>query len=337
MPGAAVSANPKTALPPGVVFTVEGLPGATEIVTGEFPLLNVAVTASAAVIVTEHPPVPVQPAPLQPANVDPSAAVAVSATTEPLAKLAEQAVGQLIPAGALVTLPAPPPASDTLSANVLALAVKFAVTAAFAVIVKVQVLVPSQRAPPHPANVEFVFGAAVSVIAVPLAKFAVQAVGQLIPAGLLVTVPPPVPASETVNANVLVLAVKLAVTAAFAVIVNEQVLVPSQSAPPHPANVEFALAVAVKVIAVPLGKFAEHAVGQLIPAGLLVTVPPPVPASVTARVKPVPAPKVAVTAAAAVPIGTVHVGGFVCGFAGVQLSLKFVNVEPPVGVAVNTT
>jgi hypothetical protein len=202
MPGAAVSANPKTALPPGVVFTVEGLPGATEIVTGEFPLLNVAVTVSAAVIVTEHPPVPVQPAPLQPANVDPSAAVAVSATTAPLAKFAEHAAGQLIPAGALVTVPVPAPASDTVSANVLALAVKLAVTAAFAVIVKVQVLVPSQRAPPQPAKVEFAFAAAVSVIAVPLAKFAKQVVGQLIPAGLLVTVPAPVPASVTVKLTV---------------------------------------------------------------------------------------------------------------------------------------
>jgi hypothetical protein len=44
VPGNAVSVNPNTALLPGVVFTVEGLPGASPIVTGEFPLLNVAVT-----------------------------------------------------------------------------------------------------------------------------------------------------------------------------------------------------------------------------------------------------------------------------------------------------
>ena len=43
-PGNAVSVNPNTALLPGVVFTVEGLPGASPIVTGELPLLNVAVT-----------------------------------------------------------------------------------------------------------------------------------------------------------------------------------------------------------------------------------------------------------------------------------------------------
>jgi hypothetical protein len=44
IPGNAVKVNPNIALLPGVVFTVEGLPGANPIVTGEFPLLNVAVT-----------------------------------------------------------------------------------------------------------------------------------------------------------------------------------------------------------------------------------------------------------------------------------------------------
>jgi hypothetical protein len=52
------------------------------------------------------------------------------------------------------------------------------------------------------------------------------------------------------------------------------------------ANVEFADAVAVSTTMVPLGKFAEQAkAGQLIPAGMLVTVPVPVPASVTVSVK----------------------------------------------------
>jgi hypothetical protein len=44
VPGNEVSVNPNTALLPGVVGTVEGLPGASPTVTGEFPLLNVAVT-----------------------------------------------------------------------------------------------------------------------------------------------------------------------------------------------------------------------------------------------------------------------------------------------------
>ena len=53
-------------------------------------LVKVRVTACAAVMVTEHPAAPLQPAPLQPANVEPAAAVALNATTCPLAKFAMQ-------------------------------------------------------------------------------------------------------------------------------------------------------------------------------------------------------------------------------------------------------
>jgi len=121
-PGNEVSVNPNTAPLPGVVFTVEGLPGASPIVTGEVPLLNVAVTVTAALTVTVHVPVPGHPAtPLQPANVDPSPAVAVKTTTAPLAKLAEHVVGQLIPAGALDTVPVPVPASATVNVKLFVL------------------------------------------------------------------------------------------------------------------------------------------------------------------------------------------------------------------------
>lgn len=47
------------------------------------------------------------------------------------------------------------------------------------------------HAPPKPLKEAPEPGVAVSVIAIPLAKGAVQAVGQLIPAGALVTVPLP--------------------------------------------------------------------------------------------------------------------------------------------------
>jgi len=61
----------------------------------------------------------------------------------------------------------------------------------------VQVPVPEQ-APDQPAKNELAFGFAVSVSDVPLANLALHAEPQLIPEGLLVTVPPPVPAFWTV-------------------------------------------------------------------------------------------------------------------------------------------
>lgn len=110
-------------------------------------------------------------------------------------------------------------------------------------------------------------------------KVPVHVPGQLIPAGLLVTVPVPTMVTETVA----VTAVNVAVTAWLLVRVTAHVPVPEHPAPLQPAKVEFAFAVAVSVTAVLGAKLAEHVPtpGQVIPAGLLVTVPPPVPASVT--------------------------------------------------------
>ena len=63
-------------VPEPSVSTVSAYAGTTAV--------NVAVTARAALIVSEHVPVPVQ-APLQPVKVEPVAGVAVSATAVPLA------------------------------------------------------------------------------------------------------------------------------------------------------------------------------------------------------------------------------------------------------------
>ena len=55
------------------------------------------------------------------------------------------------------------------------------------------------HAPVQPAKTEFVPGLAVSVTGVPTGKLALQVDPQLIPAGVLVTVPVPLPESVTVS------------------------------------------------------------------------------------------------------------------------------------------
>ena len=80
--------------------------------------LKVAVTDSAADIVTLQLPVPEQ-APLQPAKVDPAAAVSVSITSVPLVKFALQVLGHAMPAGLLLTEPDPVPPIVTFSAKVV--------------------------------------------------------------------------------------------------------------------------------------------------------------------------------------------------------------------------
>src|SRR5206468_3487317 len=80
--------------------------------------VNVAVTVVAAESVTVQAPVPEQPPPLQPVKVEPATGVAVNVTAVPLVKLAEQVAPQLIPTGALVTVPLPVPAGTTVRVKV---------------------------------------------------------------------------------------------------------------------------------------------------------------------------------------------------------------------------
>ncbi len=70
---------------------------------------KVAVTAVALLIVTTHAPVPEQPPPDQPVNAEPLTAAADNATISPELKNAEQVAPHAIPAGLLVTVPAPVP------------------------------------------------------------------------------------------------------------------------------------------------------------------------------------------------------------------------------------
>src|SRR5437773_3784240 len=242
--------------------------------------VNVAVTVVAALRVTVQAPGPEQPPPVQPLKVEPPAGAAVSVTAVPLAKLAAQVAPQVMPAGLLVTVPAPVPALETVSVKVCR--VKVAVTVVAPESVTVQGLVPAQPPPLQPLKVEPAAGAAVSVTAVPLVKLAAQVAPQLMPAGLLVTVPAPAPALETVSTRA---GVKVTVTVVAAEIVTTHDPVPEQPPPLQPPKVEPAAGAAVSVTAVPLAKLAAQVAPQSMPAGELVTVPLPVPAGVTVRAK----------------------------------------------------
>src|SRR5215510_6911720 len=139
--------------------------------------------------------VPVQPPPDQPVKTEPPVAVAVRTTAPPDGKLAEQLVPQLMPAGALVTLPLPSPARTTVS--VTGAGAKVALTVVAVVSVIEQAPVPEQPAPNQPMKTQPAAGVAVSDTAVPAVKVAAQVDPQSIPAGVLVTVP--VPARVTVS------------------------------------------------------------------------------------------------------------------------------------------
>jgi hypothetical protein len=105
---------------------------------------------------------------------------------------------------------------------------------------------------------------------------------QLIPAGLLVTVPVAAdPAGEDAMTTVTVSpTVNVAETVAAAVMVTVHAPVPVQL-PPQPPKKKFVPAVSVSVTCVPCAKLAVHVLGQLIPAGLLVIVPAPAAGAVT--------------------------------------------------------
>src|SRR5438093_12057311 len=77
---------------------------------------------------------------------------------------------------------------------------------------------------------------------------------------------------------------KVAVTDWAALIVTTQIPVPLHPAPLQPLNTDPLAGVAVSVTGVPPANDALHVAPQLIPTGLLATVPLPLPAFVTARV-----------------------------------------------------
>jgi len=212
-------------------------------------------------------------APLHPAKREFGSAAAVSVTWVPALNPALQVCPQSIPAGLLVTVPAPVPERVTVNTGSR---VNVADADSFPFIFTVHVPVPL-HAPLHPAKREFGSAAAVSVTWDPALNPALQVCPQSIPGGLLVIVPVPVPESVTVNTGT---CVNVAETDWFPFIVTEHVPVPLQ-APLHPAKKELASGVALRVTCVPLLKPALQVWPQLTPDGLLAIVPPPVPETLT--------------------------------------------------------
>jgi hypothetical protein len=124
--------------------------------------------------------------------------VAVRVTAVPAGNVAEQVVGQSMPAGLEMIRPAP--FRVTVSVQGGGVVLKVAVTDCAADIVTVQVGTDPVQAPPQPTKEEPDAGVAVRVTSVPLLKLAEQAVPQLTPAGVELTVPLPVPAGVTARA-----------------------------------------------------------------------------------------------------------------------------------------
>src|SRR5258706_538726 len=131
----------------------------------------------------------------------------------------------------------------------------------------------------HPVNPMFRAGTALKVTVVPRLKDAEHVGPQLIPAGTLVTTPPPLVETESAAVPV----ANAAVTLFAELIVRTHEPVPEQ-APLHPANTEPEAGVADTVTDVPVAKLALHVEPQLMPAGALATAPDPVPLFATLSV-----------------------------------------------------
>jgi hypothetical protein len=94
-------------IPAGELVTTPAPTVVTLSVTGG--IVNPAVTVLLTSIVTVHVVIPLHPPPLHPRNDDPPVGAAVNVTVEPELNVAAQVVPQLIPVGALVTVPVPLP------------------------------------------------------------------------------------------------------------------------------------------------------------------------------------------------------------------------------------
>src|SRR5262249_6766115 len=112
-------------------------------------------------------------------------------------------------------------------------------------------------------------------------SLALHVAPQLIPVGLDVTLPEPVPALATLRVKLVTGAgVKVATTDRSALSVTRQAPVPLH-APLQPENIDAVAGVALRVMTLPSAKVALHVGPQLIPPGEEGIVPPPTPALLT--------------------------------------------------------
>lgn len=153
----------------------------------------------------------------------------------------------MTPRGFEVTVPVP---------TVMTVRVKSGVKVAVQVMSAAIVTEPSVQSvgPLQPVKVDPVVGVAVRVTTLPLLKEARQVASQVIPVGLLVTVPLPSPARVTVRVNSI--KSKMALQLVNKVMVSVIGLAVPVQLPPHLAKVESPEAVAVRVTTVPSSKLA---------------------------------------------------------------------------------
>src|SRR5262249_18259128 len=235
-----------------------------------------------------------------------------------------QVVPQAIPDGALVIVPRPVPAVVTESvtgceSNVAVIAVEPAR-------LNVQDPDPEHTPPPQPVKAEPRSAIAETLRVVPPGKVLEHVVPQTMPAGALVTVPPPLPALLTVRETSC--SAKVAVTVLAVLRSTVQPPLPEQP-PLQFAKVDPGAAFAERLTLVPPGKVLEHVAPQAIPGGVLVIVPSPVPALLTVKVtgwRAKLAVTVVVAATATMQVVVEH-----------PAPLQPVNVEPEAGEAERVT
>ena len=150
-----------------------------------------------------------------------------------------------MPAGAEVTVPLP----LVVTERVRCLSVKVAVTVVAAVTVTSQGSVPEQPPPDQPVKSALARGAAVRVTTEPWVTVSVQSPPQLMPAGVELTVPSPVP-SLTMSRSYWRRS-NWAWTVMAVVTLTTQGAVPVQPPPIHPTKLLEASAEAVRVTLVP--------------------------------------------------------------------------------------